>query len=207
MATPNGSAIGRAEPGGSARTVLRYQSHWTGQEANVSVAPSTIVLMESSYAGIARLVFGYAERLDRGDLMGMAKLFSQATLRTSTPDGITSFSGADEVFTAYDSSVIRYEDGTPATKHVTTNLIVECEEGSETARARSYFTVLQGRPTLPLQPIVAGRYEDEFVRGDDTRWRFADRLITIEFTGNVEHHLVARRPEGSVDPPRHVGRT
>jgi SnoaL-like domain len=150
---------------------------------------------EPIYASVARLVFGYAERLDAGDLDGMASLFAGATLRTSGPDGITTFTGKDEVFAAFDGSVQRFEDGTPSTKHVTTNLIVDPGDNGVTAAARSYFTVLQARPTLPLQVVIAGSYRDEFVL-DDTGWRFADRLIRIELVGELREHLTV-----SLEPP------
>jgi hypothetical protein len=149
--------------------------------------------MEPAYAAIARLVFGYAERLDAGDLAGMAALFDGAQLRTASGDGAT-FTGAAEVLAAFDGSVQRFEDGTPSTKHVTTNLIVDADEEAATASARSYFTVLQSRPSLPLQPIVAGRYHDTFARDPDGRWHFTDRLITIEHVGDVSQHLRAPIP-------------
>jgi hypothetical protein len=144
--------------------------------------------MEPVYAAVARLVFGYADRLDAGDLAGMAAYFDRARLRTASGEGAT-FTGAAEVLAAFDGSVQRFEDGTPSTKHVTTNLIVDADETAGTATARSYFTVLQSRPDLPLQPIVAGRYEDTFARDGDGRWYFTDRLIVIEHFGDVSHHL------------------
>jgi hypothetical protein len=67
--------------------------------------------MEPIYAAIARLVFGYADRLDAGDLPGMAALFDRARLRTASGDGAT-FTGAAEVMAAFDGSVQRFEDGT-----------------------------------------------------------------------------------------------
>jgi len=144
--------------------------------------------MEPAYAAIARLVFGYADRLDAGDLAGMAAFFDRARLRTASGEGAT-FTGAAEVLAAFDGSVQRFEDGTPSTKHVTTNLIVDADEEGGTASARSYFTVLQSRPDLPLQPIVAGRYEDSFARDGDGQWYFTDRLIIIEHVGDVSRHL------------------
>ncbi len=144
--------------------------------------------MEPVYAAIARLVFGYADRLDAGDLAGMAALFDRARLRTASGDGAM-FTGAAQVLAAFDGGVRRFEDGTPSTKHVTTNLIVDADEAAGTASARSYFTVLQSRPDLPLQPIVAGRYEDTFARDGDGGWHFTDRLIVIEHVGDVSRHL------------------
>jgi 3-phenylpropionate/cinnamic acid dioxygenase small subunit len=150
-------------------------------------------ITEQVYASVARLVFGYAERLDAGDLEGMASLFAKATLRTTGPDGITTFTGKDEVFRAFDSSVQRFEGGVPSTKHVTTNLIVDPGADGETASGRAYFTVLQARPALPLQVVIAGSYRDEFVR-DDAGWRFADRLIRIELVGDLREHLKVALP-------------
>jgi hypothetical protein len=152
--------------------------------------------IEPVYASVARLVFGYAERLDAGDIRGMANLFAQATLHTSSSDGSAVFTGADEVFAAFDGSVKRFEDGTPATKHVTTNLIVDVAEGGEAATGRAYFTVLQARPTLPLQVVIAGSYRDEFVL-DDGSWRFAERRIRIDLVGDLREHLLVELPAES----------
>ena len=77
---------------------------------------------------------------------------------------------------------------------MTTNLIVDADETAGTASARSYFTVLQSRPDLPLQPIVAGRYEDAFARDVNGRWHFTDRLIIIEHAGDGRRHLRQQLP-------------
>ena len=56
----------------------------------------------------------------------------------------------------------RYADGTPRTKHVTTNLVIDADEAAGTATARSYFTVLQQVDDHPLEIVIAGRYHDRF---------------------------------------------
>jgi len=147
---------------------------------------------EPTYAAIARLVFGYAERLDAGDLHGMAQLFEQATFRSVTPDGIATMTGTSEIFDGFANSV-RLDDGTPATKHITTNLIVDEDSEGTTATARSVFTVLQATPALPLQVILTGTYSDQFVR-DEHGWRFADRLVNIQMIGDISEHLVVELP-------------
>lgn len=88
----------------------------------------------------------------------------------------------------FEKTVITYGDGTPKTKHVTTNMLIEIDEGSGSATARSYFTVLQALPDLPLQTIAAGRYADRFDVVDG-RWRCADRQVTIDLLGDVSRHL------------------
>jgi hypothetical protein len=77
---------------------------------------------------------------------------------------------------------------------VTSNLIVDADETRGEARARSYFTVLQALPDFPLQPVVAGRYEDRFERVAN-RWRFAERRMFVELVGDVSRHLLISLPK------------
>ncbi|HWP66089.1 MAG TPA: nuclear transport factor 2 family protein [Candidatus Limnocylindria bacterium] len=142
--------------------------------------------MTSDEQAITALIHAYAERLDEGDLDGVAALFAEATWRT--PERPAPLRGAAAVRRAYDG-VILY-DGRPCTKHVITNVTIEIDPGAATARARSYFTVLQARPDLPLQAIICGRYHDAFVR-DGGGWRFADRLILPDLIGDLSRHLRA----------------
>jgi hypothetical protein len=83
--------------------------------------------------------------------------------------------------------VRRYPDGTPRTKHVTTNVMVEVD--GDTATARSYYTVMQQTEVLPLQPIICGRYHDTFTN-QGGHWRFADRLIFSDLIGDLSQHLL-----------------
>jgi len=132
---------------------------------------------------ITALVMSYAERLDAGDLDGVAALFAHATWRSPARD--EPLRGAEQVRRAYDG-VLLY-DGVPATRHVVTNLVVRLES-PERAQARSYFTVFQARPDFPLQAIICGRYHDVFERTGGT-WRFADRLILPDLIGDLSRHL------------------
>jgi hypothetical protein len=136
-------------------------------------------------AAVARLIFDYAERIDAGDLAGVAALFEHATYR-SLRGG--SYRGSAAVLEVLQRVVILHADGTPRTKHLTTNLVIDVDEAAGTATARSYFTVLQATDALALQPIVAGRYHDRFVR-DAGRWRFEDRLIFMDLVGEMREHL------------------
>jgi len=142
--------------------------------------------MPSDADVISALVHTYAERLDNGDLKGVADLFAQATLRV---DGFPEVRrGSAEVLDLYRNTVALYE-GRPCTKHVTTNVIVDVDAAQGTAAARSYFTVLQARPELPLQIIIAGRYHDRFARGSGGSWHFTDRLMFIDLVGDLRFHL------------------
>jgi len=141
--------------------------------------------MLTDHDAIAALIYTYAERLDAGDLEGVASLFAHATLRNDGFDA--AFRGTEEILRLYRSSAMLY-DGKPCTKHVTTNLIIEMDESGKTASARSYYSVLQARPELPLQIIIAGRYHDRFARIEGG-WGFTDRLIFIDLTGDLRYHL------------------
>jgi 3-phenylpropionate/cinnamic acid dioxygenase small subunit len=134
---------------------------------------------------ITALVHRYAELLDSGDLDGVAALFERATWGAGTRE--FTVQGTEQVRHMYDG-VILYEDGTPRTKHVITNLVIEVPPDRATAAARSYFTVLQATDGLALQPVIAGRYHDRFARDGDT-WRFAQRIIHPDLQGDLSRHM------------------
>jgi 3-phenylpropionate/cinnamic acid dioxygenase small subunit len=143
---------------------------------------------------IEHLIHRYAELLDAGDLDGVGKLFKHA--RYGAGDGPLAMTG-DQVAEVNKSLVILYEDGTPRTKHVTTNLILEVDEEAGTAAARSYFSVLQQVGDAPLQPIVAGRYHDRFERVARA-WRFSERRIFVDLVGDLSRHLRSEIKKGDV---------
>ncbi len=111
--------------------------------------------------------------------------------------GGSAISGQSAIEKMLRDVVIVYDDGTPRTKHVTTNIAIEADEDTGTAVSRSYFAVLQALPGLPLQTIAAGRYRDRFERSAG-QWHFADRQVHVDLTGDVSRDL--RRSE-SADRP------
>jgi hypothetical protein len=48
--------------------------------------------------------------------------------------------------------------------------------------------VLQATPALPLQPIAAGRYTDNFEKADGV-WRYKSKHIDVRLVGNMSQHL------------------
>lgn len=152
--------------------------------------------MTPSAVDIANLLYLYAERLDAGDLPGVAELFRHARIKTK--EGAPTI-GAEELLALFSASVKRYACGTPRTKHVVTNPIIEIDEATHRATARSYYTVLQSVDGLALQPIAAGRYHDAFERVDGV-WRFSFRDYTLfDFAGDLSHHLNPIPNEPSAD--------
>lgn len=140
--------------------------------------------MSTDQDDISRLIYTYAERIDAGDLDGVADLFEHATYRSQAG---TEYRGAGAVLEVLRRMVILY-DGIPRTKHVTTNVMIEIDRDKRTARARSYYTVFQATSELPLQPVIAGRYHDRFERLGDS-WQFTDRLIFMDLVGDLSRHL------------------
>ncbi len=108
---------------------------------------------------ISDLIFAYAERMDQGDFAGVGALFEHASYGAAEAPPLR---GAGAVEKILRELVILYEDGTPRTKHVTTNLRIEPGDDEGTASARSYFSVLQGLTGAPLQTIVSWRYHYRF---------------------------------------------
>lgn len=135
---------------------------------------------------IENLIYAYAERIDSGDLAGVAELFRHGRIQAAP--GVM-FEGADEVRGMYEGSTRLHDDGTPRTRHVTTNVTVEVDDGAPIATARSYYTVFQQTEELRLQPIIIGRYHDTFHRVDG-RWRFDTREMFVDLTGDLSHHLL-----------------
>jgi 3-phenylpropionate/cinnamic acid dioxygenase small subunit len=136
---------------------------------------------------ITNLIYRYAECIDAGDLAGAAALFEHARVRIGGPD--TDTIDASRLLGIWRSLIVLHPDGTPRTKHVTTNPIIEIDEDAGTASCRSYYMVLQQTDELPLQTIVTGRYHDRFERIDG-RWRFSYRDLTlIDMVGDVSRHL------------------
>jgi 3-phenylpropionate/cinnamic acid dioxygenase small subunit len=138
---------------------------------------------------IENLVYTYAERLDAGDLDGVAALFAHGRI-CGMEDGPpeTVFAGVARVRQMYEMATRLYEDGTPKTKHLTTNVALHVDEDAATAHGSAYYCVTQATPELPLQVIVTGRYRDTFHRVDGTWW-FDTRTMYVDQVGDTSQHL------------------
>lgn len=146
--------------------------------------PRALPPAADAHAAIAALVYAYAERLDAGDLAGVAALFADADY--GAPQATRRGAAAVE---AVLRARVRLYDGVPRTQHVVTNLVVALGADGASATARSCFTVLQAVADLRLQAIVAGRYRDRFRRDAAGAWHFAERLIHVDLVGDVSRHL------------------
>ena len=136
---------------------------------------------------ITNLLYRYAELIDAGDYEGIGAHLAHAVITTDGSDHETR--GADQVAAMYHATTRKYEDGTPLTKHVITNPIVEVADDGLTATVRSYYTVFQKTPDTPLQPIINGHYRDEFAKVDG-EWRYTRRHMGVDYLGDLSRHLL-----------------
>src|SRR6202142_4232712 len=145
--------------------------------------------MSDSARQITNLIYSYAELLDAVDLDGVAGLFAHGRIcgvENGPPE--TVFNGTTGVRQMYEMATRIYEDGTPKTKHNTSNVQLEIDEAEGTARSRSYYCVTQATPDLPLQVIVTGHYKDTFQRLDGVWW-FDSRIMFVDQDGGVRQPL------------------
>ncbi|AVT31128.1 nuclear transport factor 2 family protein [Plantactinospora sp. BC1] len=143
-----------------------------------------------SHRAIENLIARYYELLDTGDFAGLSDLVADASV---TLDGGPPLDGRDAVERLVHDTLVLYDDGTPRTRHVASNLVVEVDEAAGSAQSSSYVTVFQALPDFPLQVVASGRCRDRFERRD-AGWRFTERWIRTDLLGDVSHHL--RGPAG-----------
>ena len=149
---------------------------------------------------ITNALFRYAELIDAGRFTEVGELMEHCTFRYGT-QGTPGPAGAAAIAESYRSSVIIYPDGTPRTRHLTTNPIVEID--GDTARVRSVYTVLQQVEGSSMQTIITGRYHDTLTRIDG-RWRFTERGFLVDLVGDLSGHLRFELPPSTPatdDPP------
>lgn len=152
--------------------------------------------MHSAIHDISQLLFRYAEAIDGGRLEEAAAMFRHARVHTGRPQPLD----ADELLALWQRILILYPCGTPRTRHLISNPIIEVAADGEQASARSCYTVLQATDTLPLQVIISGRYVDRFARVDGV-WCFVERdYRQMDLVGDLSHHLQAHALQ------RHVAR-
>jgi hypothetical protein len=134
------------------------------------------------------LIIAVHDHVDAGRFDDAAALFEHASYgmlhRVDDRTEAVTVRGAAAVLDQMQHTIV-HDDGTPRTRHIDSNILIELD--GDTATSRSYVTVLQQTATLPLQPIATGRYLDRFERVDG-QWRFAERLITDFMAGDVSQH-------------------
>ena len=148
-------------------------------------APSSYNASEA----IRNLLGTYCELMDAADWIAVGEMFADAELLAE--DGCVVAAGADAVRKLYESGT-RLHDGSPRTRHLTANSVIEVD--GDRATARSSYVVFQGLDGFALQPIITGRYRDDFVRAAQA-WRFARRMFLVDHVGDLSQHLTYEVPK------------
>lgn len=134
---------------------------------------------------IERLLVAYVSRIDAGDLAGVGALFAHAEI-WDTSGGIVR--GSRAVEDRLREWVRIYPDGTPRTRHLLSNVLIDADESAGTATASSSVLVLQAvEGELALQPLFVGGYDDDFECADGT-WRFTRRRRRADLVGDLSQH-------------------
>ncbi|MEZ4331961.1 MAG: nuclear transport factor 2 family protein [Myxococcota bacterium] len=146
--------------------------------------------MADDHEAIRALVHAYAERIDRGDLEGVADLFAHARLVAG--DG-SAFEGRENLLRVWQSAVRLYEGGDPRCCHLISNLTIEIDPDGIGASATSYVQVMQAAAGFPLQPVAISQHRDRFAKIDG-RWRFAERRDRQVLVGDLSRHVKGIEP-------------
>jgi hypothetical protein len=108
-------------------------------------------------------------------------------------DGEKPLAGRQMVMEQLLRRVIMHPDGTPRTRHLSSNEDISVNEIAGTANCRRYVTVIQQTDELPLQVIYSGEYFDEFIRNDKGQWRYSRLSISRPFYSDLHNHI---QPKG-----------
>ena len=139
---------------------------------------------------IRNLLGRYCDLVDAGDWPGVGALFARG--RLVTDDGTVLAAGAAAVADFYARGT-RLHDGSPRTKHLVANTVLDEPGVDGSVVARSSYLVLQALEGGPLRPIIAGRYVDRFAAGGGDAaaggWHFLERAFAVDLVGDLGEHL------------------
>lgn len=151
---------------------------------NTENKPLDSASVAGTHRQIENLILLFCDLVDAGDFAAASALFNKATFITPG----SSVHGGPAMEALMRKTLVVYGDGTPNTKHLITNLIVEADDTGASAAARSYVTVLQQTPEFPLQAIVTGTYHDKFAL-EDGKWHFTERRLFGILQGDLSAHF------------------
>lgn len=141
------------------------------------------------YFTIQNMLHLYSEAVDRGEFERVGEMFRHADVYFPGEEEPSVKAGSGDFGAHLTKWTRRYpENGTPRTRHLCTNLIIEFDDETH-ARTRTYFVVFQGTSDLPLQPIITGSYHDRLEKRDG-EWRFTERRELVGETGDLSAHLL-----------------
>lgn len=144
--------------------------------------------MSNAAIDIPNLIYRYANAIDAADFDGAAAMFDHGHVIVNGQE----IKGAKNIKAMWESWIRLYSDGTPRTRHIITNPIIELSDDEKTATCCAQWTVLQATDELPLQPIATGRYHDRFAIIDGA-WSYTEKeYLQTDLVGNTSGHT--KRP-------------
>ena len=149
-------------------------------------------MLAYDYFAIQNLMHRYCLLVDTADFDGVGAIFAKAELNYSMGGPVFRHDPVAIAETLRQSVRVYPDNGTPQTRHVCTNIIIE-PDGDEAARAQSSMIVFQAAPDLALQPIIGGRYHDRFSKAGGS-WHFTHRRFEADLIGDLSAHLTGATP-------------
>ncbi len=147
--------------------------------------------MANAAIDIPNLLYRYANAIDAAEFDTAAELFAHGCVVV----GRHEIRGGENISAMWRSWIRLYADGTPRTRHLITNPVIELADDERTANCTSQWTVLQATDELPLQPIATGRYHDSFALIDG-KWQFTRKnYAQTDLVGNTGGHLLQELAE------------
>lgn len=142
------------------------------------------------YFEIQNLLHRYSEAVDLGDFDRVGALFREADVYFPGEKQPSVRAGSGDFGEHLARWTRRFPEtgGTPRTRHLCTNLIIEFDD-EQHARTRTYFVVFQGTDRVPLQPIITGSYHDRLEKRAGA-WIFVERRELVGETGDLSDHLL-----------------
>ena len=147
-------------------------------------------VMSNPAIDIPNLLYRYADLIDAAEFDAAAALFDHGHLIAAGER----VEGREAICAMWRTFMKLHADGTPRSRHLITNPIIELAADGQTAVCRSQWTVLQAVEDYPLQPVATGRYLDKLALMDGT-WAFTERnYLQIDLMGDVSEHLLTVPP-------------
>ena len=120
----------------------------------------------------------FAWHLDHDEVEALAGLFTDDALYTH---GERISRGRDEIEALFRN---RLAKGPRTSRHLCSGLRVTLDSAtSATGTSVCLSFAADGEPPLPARPFLVADFVDRYRRGDDGRWRFAERHIHRVFVG------------------------
>lgn len=151
------------------------------------------------HQSIEQLLYRYPYYLDAGMFDEMGELFTFADVYIAGELRISR--NGREVADLWRQSVRIFANGTPCTRHLIVNPLIE-KDGPDRARAHSSVLVVQAPDGRDMRLVTAGDYLDRFEKIGGA-WRFTERWVGNDLFGDMSRHLTRPMPvQGELRPQR-----